>query len=173
MNRLFLLLLAVPGLAEWHDYFSTVAGCAATLTGLLFVGVSISLKIILAYPQLPNRALESWALLVTILLLAGFCLVPGQPLAVLGAEVLGLGLLSWGGATWLALSQRRLTPLEHHRAHWFNVAFTQVSTLPYLVAGSSLLLGRSSGLYWVMGAMMASFFKASLDAWILLVEVNR
>ena len=44
-------------LADWHDLFTTAATCAATLTGLVTVGVSPSLQTILQHLPLPNRAL--------------------------------------------------------------------------------------------------------------------
>jgi hypothetical protein len=42
--------------AAWTGLASTVAEAAATLTGLVFVAVSINLRQILAYPHLPGRA---------------------------------------------------------------------------------------------------------------------
>lgn len=164
------MLLAV-GLLEWHDYFAAMAGCAATLTGLLFVGVSIGLKTILEYPMLPSVAQRSLLLLVTILLVAGFCLLPGQPVALVGAELLGMGLLSWSVITWLSVRNWRHTPPEHQRVN--AVLLTQLATLPYLVAGGWLLLAGPGGLYWVAAAVAFSFCQASIDAWVLLIEIHR
>ena len=164
------MLLAV-GLLEWHDYFAAMAGCAATLTGLLFVGVSIGLKTILEYPMLPSVAQRSLLLLVTILLVAGFCLLPGQPLTLVGVELLSMGLLSWGVITWLSVRTWRHTPPEYKSVN--AVLLTQLATLPYLVAGGWLLLGGLGGLYWVAAAVAFSFCQASVDAWVLLIEIHR
>jgi hypothetical protein len=43
---------------EWHDFFLAAAGAAAVLAGLVFVGVSINLEMIMADPTygLVNRA---------------------------------------------------------------------------------------------------------------------
>lgn len=43
-------------LADWTNFGLATAGTAATLAGLLFVAVSINLKRILEFPNLPARA---------------------------------------------------------------------------------------------------------------------
>jgi hypothetical protein len=57
---------------EWHDLFVASAGAAAVLMGLLFVGLSINLSKILAFPVLANRALIASMLLLSILIPEGF-----------------------------------------------------------------------------------------------------
>ncbi len=164
-------LLLTMGLVEWHDYFAAMAGCAATLTGLIFVGVSIGLQTILEYPMLPSVAQRSLLLLVTILLVAGFCLLPGQSVMLVGGELLGLGLLSWSLSSWLSLRIWRHSPAEHK--YWSALLLPQLATLPYLLAGGWLLAGEVSGLYWVAAAVAFSFCQASVDAWVLLIEIHR
>jgi hypothetical protein len=46
-------------ISEWNTLLSVRAGAAATLTGLVFVAVSINLSKILTFPGLPGRAAES------------------------------------------------------------------------------------------------------------------
>jgi modulator of FtsH protease len=36
-----------------------------------------------------------------------------------------------------------------------------------------LLLGGASGFYWIAAGVIISFIKAVMDAWVLLVEINR
>jgi hypothetical protein len=63
---------------EWHDFFVVVAGAAAVLAGLVFVGVSINLDTIMSNPGygLPGRALEALVLLVAVLIATILLLVP-------------------------------------------------------------------------------------------------
>jgi len=45
--------------------------------------------------------------------------------------------------------------------------------LPYIIAGTAILINGASGVYWLVPAVIFSFLKAILDAWVLLVEFNR
>ena len=45
--------------AAWSDFANTVAGGAAALAGLLFVGLSLNLAEVLKYPGVPARAAVS------------------------------------------------------------------------------------------------------------------
>jgi hypothetical protein len=60
---------------EWHAFFLAAAGAAAGLAGLVFVGVSINLEMIMADPTygLANRALE--ALILSMAVLIATCLL--------------------------------------------------------------------------------------------------
>ena len=55
----------------------------------------------------------------------------------------------------------------------FNMTLTQFALLPYIVAGIIVLTRDAGGLYWLVPAIIISFIKAILDAWVLLVEINR
>jgi hypothetical protein len=82
-------------MSGWENFFIAQVSASAALTGLIFVAVSINLTRILSLPKLPNRALASLLLLLTILITSSLLLVPGQPVVVVGIEVLIVGLASW------------------------------------------------------------------------------
>ena len=58
--------------AEWAEFANTVAGGAAALAGLMFVGLSLNLTEVLAFPGVAARAAATLGLTVAILLLAVF-----------------------------------------------------------------------------------------------------
>ena len=72
----------------WENFFIAEVGASADLVGLIFVGVSINLTRIISIPGLPNRAFLALIILLTILVMSSLLLVPGQPLALTGIEVL-------------------------------------------------------------------------------------
>jgi modulator of FtsH protease len=157
----------------WENFFMAEVGASAALTGLLFVGVSINLTRIISLPGLPNRALLALILLLTILIVCSLLLVPGQTLTFVGIEVLVVGLVVWTIATTLDVSILRKKELDYRLPYVLNMALTQFAVLPYVIAGIVVLTRGTDGLYWIVPAIVVSFIKAILDAWVLLVEINR
>src|SRR6185437_12151225 len=80
------------GILAWHDYFATVAAVSATLAGLLFVGLTISLNHMLAGHGYLYRAWAALFLQLEALLIGVFGLVPRQPDSLLGAELIATSL---------------------------------------------------------------------------------
>jgi modulator of FtsH protease len=158
--------------AAWHDLFVAIAGAAAALTGLLFVAVSINLKQILDIPSLPTRAAETLSVVLGLLLLSVFMLVPGQSQAVLGTEILALGLVI---AAILLTRRLRLPRGQDDPLIWTvtPIAVIVAATVPMVAAGISVLAGAGGGLYWLVAAVILGFVGAILNAWILLVEIVR
>jgi hypothetical protein len=158
--------------ARWTSYFVAQVGAAAALSGLLFVAVSINLEHVLAYRWLPGRAAETVVVLVDVLLVAGFVLVPGQSRQVLGAEIALVALVAWAIPVALQIQSRRHEDLPA-RWVWSRVLLAQLATLPFIVAGLSLLAGHGGGLYWTVAGSLFSFTAAVAGAWVLLVEIKR
>jgi len=158
---------------DWHDLFVATAGASATLTGLIFVGVSINLTRILSIPKLPGRALLSLVLLMTILIVSIIFLIPGQSLIVIGIELLIAGLCCWLFALRLDISIQKNTDKNFRKFNLFNLIFDQTAVLPYIIAAVLLVNRYESGLYWIIISFILSFIKAMADAWVLLIEINR
>ena len=158
---------------NWETFFAAEVAASAALVGLIFVGLSINLTRILSIPRLPNRALQSLIVLLTILIVSSLVLVPGQSALLLGIELLVTGLSTWTVVTVLSVNILRGSNAQYRRVHVVNLLLNQVAMLPYLIAGISLLLGDEGGLYWVVPAIIFSLIKAIADAWVLLVEINR
>ncbi len=76
---------------SWSSFFSAEVGAAATLTGLLFVAISINLTRVLQFSYLPLRALEALATLVSVLFVATVGLIPNQPSFATGVEIALVG----------------------------------------------------------------------------------
>src|SRR5258705_7696368 len=102
-------------LAAWTDFANTVAGGAAALAGLLFVGLSMNLSDVLKYPGLPARAATVLGLATAVGVIVGLqqqrsgqhrvravtsILLLGAP-ALLLVAAFSLWLQSGGGLYWV------------------------------------------------------------------------
>ena len=119
-----------------------------------------------------RSALERF--LLVWLVLSSLLLVPGQTRSGVALEVLVIGLLAWVGGTFVEIyGWRHLAPNQHKATYLSNVVLQQAATIPYLVSAALLFGGSDNALNWLAFAIVLSTVKAVLDAWVLLVEINR
>lgn len=163
-------------IAGWAGFLAVAAGVAATLTGLIFVAVSINLARILEFPGLPERAAETIVQLLGAMIISLIALVPGQSALVLGVELAVAGAILWFLETRLQLrSLRQLGLLEESsgRRPIFSIVFAQVAAVPFVLAGVTLALGTLGGLYWLVPGLIFLMTIGVATAWVLLVEILR
>ena len=158
--------------ADWGGFLSAEAAAAAALAGLVFVAVSINLPKILQYEGVSGRAAEALILLVGVLAACTVALAPHQTDPVLGFEVLVIGV-----SVWLCTSTLHVRSLGMRGRPWWwlatRVALCQIATLPFVVAGASLILGSRGAMYWFIPGCIFSFVAGMVSAWVLLVEILR
>ena len=157
----------------WNDFYIAVAGASAALTGLIFIGISISLTKILTFPTLPRRAFMSVILLLSILIVSILFLVPREGLNLAGYEILLLGIVIWIIVIRMDFKNYQETESDYKRRYLFNIILDQFAILPYIIGGVVILSIGEIGLFWIVPAIIFSFIKSISDAWVLLVEVNR
>jgi hypothetical protein len=158
---------------HWTDFGVATAGAAAALAGLLAVAISINLERILQFPSLPHRARQTLILFTLPLVTALLLIVPGQPRAALGTELLVIGLVT--GAFMLVTDAR--TPMSEQETQ-FSRLFARI--LPSIVtsgclalAGATLIAEGGGGLYWLVPAVLAAIIFGLVNAWVLLIEIQR
>jgi len=159
--------------AQWSNFFSAEVGASATLTGLLFVAVSINLSKIISIPHLASRVAKGLMTLVGVMFAASLCLVPGQPTSALGVELITLGAFIWVTVTMLQRASASGNPHISHLQLVGQRILTQLSAIPLVVCGASLICAQGGGLFWLLGGVIASLTSALLDAWVLLIEIHR
>ncbi|WP_220089922.1 hypothetical protein, partial [Pseudomonas aeruginosa] len=125
--------------AGWANFFVAEVGAAAALSGLIIVAISINLQRILSFPQLPGRAAEMLILLVGTLTACSLALMPGQPLKVLGGEILAAGLLMTGAP--LVIQARQLPVMKTQPLTWWiwRGLIGVCAGLPVLIGGCVLI----------------------------------
>jgi hypothetical protein len=159
--------------AQWSTFLSAEVGASAALAGLLFVAVSINLSRIIANPHLTPRVVKALTSLAGIVFFASLCLVPGQSNSVLGSELIILGVLIW---FIIIINQRqhaRGNPYLSGFQKFFTSLLAHTSAIPLVVCGISLHFSAGGGLFWLVPAVLISFLSALLDAWVLLIEIQR
>ena len=160
-------------MGDWEAFYAAQLGAAAALGGPVFVGLSLNLKKILSYAWLPGRALLALMVLMAILVISSFMLMPGQSLTALGLEIAAVGVLLFFVGSGMEIYALRKVNLQNRRPFIGNLVLLEIGILPFIVGGVLLLFGIESGFYWIAAGVIVSFIKAVIDAWVLLVEINR
>src|SRR5207245_1513288 len=77
----------------WHDFYILAGTAAATLVGLLFVGLSLHLQIVVSALEVRSLARVTLANFGAVLVVALFIVIPQGPSAA-GSQLVGAGVVS-------------------------------------------------------------------------------
>ncbi len=153
--------------AAWRDLYVLVGGAASVLTGLIFVAVSLHLRPVVADRWLRGRAESSLLALMTIVLIAGAVLIPGQPAAALGAEVVVVVLAS----PIHSIRGLRHLPRGRAAAAASELGVGLAGSLLGLLAGVSLIAHWGGGLWLLLPGGAIGLSSSVWNAWRLMVDV--
>ena len=159
--------------AAWSTLFAALVGASATLAGLIFVAVSINLANIVKSRPLVARAAKALLALMLVLIVSIYALIPGASDRTLGCDILFSSAISWILVT---LAQHRSSyknPYISRRIHVIYTVLTQFASLPFIITGLSLIVHTGGGLNWLPTGVILSFIVAFMDAWVLLIEIQR
>jgi hypothetical protein len=168
--------LTQADILAWHDFFGIVAQAGATLAGLLFVGLTISLEHLIQTRGYLSRAFAALFLQLEILLLGLFALVPGQPVWVLGAEFVLTGTALFAGITVFTKNfpeDENSTVLGSKGMRTIRAILTNAGTLLPVLSGVGLIAGWRGALYWTIPAIAACIYISIGYAWVFAVEIPR
>lgn len=160
-------------LAEWNGFFAASAGAAAGLAGLIIVAMSVNIGTIIAIPGMTSRAGATIAALVLAVVSSIAALIPGQPAALYGGEVVLFGAVAAGFAADSAYRVARAGTRGHRWVAVPKSAVVILPVLPFLFGGVLLVAGSDDGLGWIAAGIVAVFVGSVLNAWVLLVEILR
>lgn len=159
----------------WHDFYIMTGGAAAALTGLVFVAVSLHLHAVLGNPFHRGRAESTLLALMTVVLLSGAVLIPGQPTAALGGEVVLIGLASPSYSVWgmvhLVRRHRVGSTVELVVGPSIEVVVGLVGASLAILGGVSLIGGTGGGLWLLLPGAAIALGSSVWNAWRLMVDV--
>jgi hypothetical protein len=163
-------------LEKWGLFATVVGAAAASLTGLLFVAVSIRIGVIAKSQELRNRAAQTLALFVTVLFIAILLSIPDQSFRELGAELLALAILA--GAALVALDLRARVDRNAPGADDDEVASLLEAVAPngitlalLVVAGALLVFRVRAGLDVLILPSIFALAGGVTSAWLLLTKI--
>jgi hypothetical protein len=55
----------------------------------------------------------------------------------------------------------------------FRNGLNATATLPFAIAGVSLLAQAGGGLYWALGGTLGAYLASMFGAWVLVIEIRR
>ena len=155
-------------LEEWRPFFLMVAGGSASLTGLLFVALSLHVRQIATQPLYRYRARLSLGSAMAILVTAGLTLIPRQTAMELGVkEIFPLGatviLLVLG------LLELRRIPDASRRAYAIRTALALALVLVACAGNFLLATGRVVGLEILALCCVVFLVWLVFNAWALVI----
>lgn len=154
----------------WETMFETVALAAVTLTGLLFVGLSINLRSIVATPAHFARAREALIAQLVLLIIAIFVLIPGQGRVALGIELLAVSLIVLAVSLRLQSSTLHHLPAHRRRGWGWRLIGLNGATVAIAIAGVGLVTRRLGGFLWLVPTILTCLLWSTYNAWSLLIR---
>jgi len=156
--------------AMWLGFGEALAAVAGTLTGLLFVALSVKSAALAASRSLSSRAAQTLVLFMIAVLVAVLLVAP-QPAAALGWELLAVAVVS--GAALLILDRRAGHSSDQPAARYVErFSPNTVTAVLVGVAGVTFLVKAGGGLYWLIPAAVASLLGGVVNAWLFLVKAT-
>jgi hypothetical protein len=156
----------------WGGFFIAQVGASAALAGLIFVAVSLNLTKVLALSHLPKRAFQALMVLMEILIISSLALVP-QPLSWFGGEMVLVTLPIWITVIVFAAQTLVIAGKDYRRRSVQRMVISQAAALLFVVGAVATLAFGLVGIYGLAPAIICSYLIALLDAWVLLIEINR
>lgn len=160
---------------DWATFATVIGAAAASLTGLLFVAVSIRVDVIARSPELRNRAAQTLLLFATALFVSIALAIPDQDHGALGAEVIALGVIA--GAGMIALDRRARAAADEGGpqsiGHVLDVVLPNgLTSVLLLISGILIAAGLHAGLDVLVLPIVAALAGGVASAWLLLTRID-
>ena len=158
----------------WHDFYVTSGTAAATLVGLLFVGLSLHIRVVVAHAEVRSLARVTLANFFAVLVVSLLLLAPLGDASITGGLLLGAGafsllLLVRPAHSGLRGRHAKTLPTRVLLSRFGLSGFCYVLLA---VMGALMNAGQvSNGLSGLLGVIMLLLIVAVRNTWDLLVTV--
>lgn len=157
----------------WHDFYILAGTASATLVGLLFVGLSLHLRIVVASSEVRSLARVTLANFGAVLFVALFMVIPeGQ--SALASQLIGAGVVSLIIAvpSLIAAGRVRGWPRAARVRLVLRFVLSVVSYLALIVAGVMLLSSPNSAITLLLITTIVLLLISLRNTWDLLVTLE-
>jgi len=158
---------------RWHDFYIVAGTAAATLVGLLFVGLSLHLRVILSRSEVRSLARVTLANFGLILFVSLFMVIP-QGSSSVSPELIGSGVVSLTviAPSLVAAGRSRTRTLRSFQLV-LRFGLSALGYVGVIIAGA--LLGNGfddSAFSWLVVVAVVLLFVSLRNSWDLLVSVG-
>jgi hypothetical protein len=158
---------------RWHDFYVVAGTAAATLVGLLFVGLSLHLRAVLSRTDVRSLARITPSKFALILYVSFFMVIQQAPSSA-SSQLIGAGLVSLAVTAPSLLAARRSQTRTLRRYQLvLRFGLSGMAYLGVIVAGV-LLAAEQAGaaLAWLWPITVVLLFVSLRNSWDLLVSVG-
>jgi hypothetical protein len=153
---------------QWNNFFVLVGTGSAALTGLVFVALTINLKVVAQDATHRYRAINMLSGFTAAFLISAFALMGHQTYRTLGIE-------------WLLVSSLAAVINTNGYVQGFRSAGSRYALSPIRIVGGSacylgqvigsllLFLGSRTGIYVAAVALIVNFYFLVSGSWLLIV----
>lgn len=152
---------------QWTNFFVLVGTGAATLTGLVFVSMSLNLVAVAGDALHRNRAINTLTGLALIFLRCAFVLMGAQNHQAVGAELLVVTAVSAGVFARGYIKAIR----QSHGLRFTRIVGGSLVHLAEMVGAALFIFGYLPGLYIAAVAIATNTIYMITAAWLLIVGV--
>jgi hypothetical protein len=160
-------------LDTWHEFYAVTGEGAASLVGLLFVGLSLHLRLVISHPDVRALAGVTFTNFINTLIVALLLVIPEDNPARSGAELVAVGLVAAiiSGPRFVAgVGSRGLT--IGFRRLLLRFGLSALAFLGLAGCGAALILGDYHDALTVLVLITGLLLVLSLrNTWDLLVSV--
>lgn len=163
-------------LRDWQNFYFMIGTASATLTGLLFLSVSLGTHLVAAREEgVRTFVTPTLVHFITVILLAAVMLIPVHTALSLSALLIAIGVA--GCAYTLQVTLRMIRRPDQEAVdpgHWlWHAILPLVSYGAALAVAALLLAGSLDGLVWLSGSEIVLTIVGIHNAWDLVLWLAR
>ena len=157
--------------SSWHDFYVIAGTASATLVGLLFVGLSLHLRVVVARADVRSLARVTLANFGLVLFVSLFIVIPNNQSAT-ALQVIGSGLVT------LLIAAPSIVSAARSRGRMLRLpqlilrfGLSGISYVMVIVAGVLLQSSFPAGFGFLVAPTVLLLFVSLRNTWDLLVTV--